>query len=85
MGEIQEHERRGRAALGRVVQGQVSRARQELTGAALAPKTLETLAQLQERRLQERVREIPQEVMEFVLDRPLELDFKLFRSLHVLQ
>ena len=77
-GETQEHERRGRAALGRVRQGQVSRARQELTGAALAPKTLETLAQLQERRPQERVREIPQEVMEFVPDRPLELDFKLF-------
>ena len=27
---------------------------------------------------QERVKEIPQEVMEFVPDRPLELDFKLF-------
>ena len=78
MGEIQEHERRGRAALGRVRQGQVSRARQELTGAALAPKTLETLAQLQERRPQERVREIPREVMEIVPDRPLQLDFKLF-------
>ena len=77
-GEIQEHERRGRAVLGRVRQGQVSRARQELTGAALAPKTLETLAQLQERRPQERVREIPQEVVEFVPDRPLELDIKLF-------
>ena len=78
MGEIQEHERRGRAALGRVRQGQVSRARQEFTGAAVAPKTLETLAQLQDRRPQERVREIPQEVMEFVPDRPLELDLKLF-------
>ena len=78
MGEIQEHERRGCAALGRVRQGQVSRVRQELTGAALAPKTLQTLAQLQERRPQERVREIPREVMEFVPDRPLKLDFKLF-------
>ena len=37
-----------------------------------------SLAQLQERRPQERVGEIPQEVMEFVPDRPLELDFKLF-------
>ena len=50
--EIQEQDRRGRAALGRVRQDQLSCARQELTGAALAPKTLETLAQLQERRPQ---------------------------------
>ena len=77
--ETQEHKRRGHA-LGRVRQGQVLRARQELTGAALAPKTLETLAQLQERRPQERVWEIPQEVMEFVPDQPLELDFKCLQN-----
>ena len=38
MRETQEHERRGRAVSGRVRQGQVSRARQELTGAASAPR-----------------------------------------------
>ena len=35
---VQEQERRGRAAQNRVQQGQVSRARQELIGAALAPR-----------------------------------------------
>ena len=54
---------RGEAACNRVKQGQVSRARQALTGATLAPGTLETLAELQRRRSQEQVREIPPEVM----------------------
>ena len=45
---------------------------------ALAPKTLDTLAQLQGRRPQERVMEIPPEVVEFVPDRPFELDHALF-------
>ena len=49
---LTEQKRRGRA-----------RARQELIGATLAPKTRETLAELQGRRPQERVREIPDEVM----------------------
>ena len=53
----------GRATCNRVQHGQVSPARQELIGATLAPKTRETLAELQGRRLQERVREIPEEVM----------------------
>ena len=60
---LTEQKRRGRAACNRVQQGQVSRARQELIGATLAPKTRETLAELQGRRPQERVREIPDEVM----------------------
>ena len=58
-----EQKRRGEAACNRVKQGQVSRARQALTGATLAPGTLETLAELQRRRPQEQVREIPPEVM----------------------
>ena len=69
---------RGRAAMNRVQRGQVSRARQELTGADLAPKTMETLAELQDRRPQVRVVDIPQEVIDFVPDRPVELDMKLF-------
>ena len=60
---IREQKRRGRAACNRVQQGQVSRARQELVGATLAPKTRDTLEELQRRRPQERVREIPVEVM----------------------
>ena len=75
----QELQRR-RVALGRVRQGQMSKARQELIGADFAPKTLDTLAQLQERRPQVRVKEIPQEVMGFVPDRPLELDVKVFTN-----
>ena len=52
--------------MNRVQRGQVSRARQELTGADLAPKTMETLAELQGRRPQVRVVDIPQEVIDFV-------------------
>ena len=52
--ETEDHVRIWHAALSRVRRGQLSRARQEFTGAVLAPKTLDTLAQLQERR-QERV------------------------------
>ena len=43
-------ERRGRAAQSRVEAGQVSRARQELVGASLAPKTQATLDELQGKR-----------------------------------
>ena len=41
----EEHARRGGAAQNRVQQGQVSRARQELTGATLAPRDSDTLEQ----------------------------------------
>ena len=78
--EAQEQARRGRAALSRE-QGQVSRAWQELTGAELAPKTLDTLAELQGRRPQVRGMAIPQNVMEFVPERPVELDLALFTKL----
>ena len=47
-------QRRGRAALKRVQQGQVSRARQELTGAPLAPRDENTLNELRRRRPQGR-------------------------------
>ena len=76
--EMEEAVRKGRAALNRVQRGQVSRARQELTGAALAPKNMDTLAELQGRRPQERVVDIPQEMVTFVPDRSVELDMKLF-------
>ena len=59
-------ERRGRAAQRRVESGQVSRARHELTGAALAPKTQATFDELQRKRPQEQVRQIPPEVMGYV-------------------
>ena len=61
--------------MSRVQQGQVSRARQGLT---VAPKTLDTLAELQGRRPQVRGMAIPQNVMEFVPERPVELDVALF-------
>ena len=73
----EEQRRRGQAACNRVKHGQVSRARQELVGATLAPKTLETLAELQGRRPQERVREIPPEVLASH-PRPVDLDSFLF-------
>ena len=73
----EEQKRRGQAACNRVKHGQVCRARQELIGATLAPKTLETLAELQGRRPQERVREIPPEVLASH-PRPVDLDSFLF-------
>ena len=56
----------------------MSRARQELTGAALAPKTAGTLRELQEKRLVAQVREIPPAVLEYTPERPLDLDADLF-------
>ena len=74
-----EAQRRSTTVLRSETEDQVGRGRrQELTGAALAPMTLDTLAQLQERRHQERVMEIPPEVVEFVPDRFFELDRALF-------
>ena len=59
--DVEESERRGQAAQARVKRGQVSRARQELTGAALAPTNEATLRELRARRPQEQLRQIPQE------------------------
>ena len=70
--------RRGKAAQTRVECGQVSKARQELIGASLAPKTAETLRELQEKRPQVRVREIPHEVSTFTQERPLDFDVEMF-------
>ena len=57
--DAEESERRGKAAQARVQRRQVSRARQELTGAALAPKNEATSRELRARRPQEQLREIP--------------------------
>ena len=62
----------------RVERGQVSRARQELTGAALAPKTADTLRELQEKRPVAQMREIPPAVLEYTPERLLDLDADLF-------
>ena len=78
--EGQEQQRRGNAAQRRIQQGQVSRARHELTGATLAPRTRATLDELQQRRLLEQRREIPQPVLDFNPDVPLSLNKELFVS-----
>ena len=69
-----------RAGQSRVERGQVSRARQELTGAALAPKNSETLRELQRRRPQDQMSEIPRDVLEFQPAAPFQLDESLFVS-----
>ena len=78
--EGQEQQRRGNAAQRRIQQGQVSRARHELTGATLAPRTRATLDKLKQRRPQEQRREIPQPVLDFNPDVPLSLNKELFVS-----
>ena len=74
----EERTRRGVVAQERVMQDQVSRARQVLTGAALAPKTLETLEELRRKRCQRQVQAIPLDVMEFIPETPVELDARVF-------
>ena len=76
--EKEDHRRRGRAAQSRVQQGQVSRARQELTGAPLAPRNEDTLQQLRNRPPQEQLRAVPSEVLEFQPSREFTMDAKLF-------
>ena len=53
----------------RVRCGQISRARQGLTGATPAPKNASTLLELRARRPQEQLREIPREVMDFISEK----------------
>ena len=60
----------GRAAQSRVQQGQVSRARHELTGAPLAP--------MRDRRPREQVSPIPEEVLEFNPAQLLQLEMWTF-------
>ena len=62
LSEKQEHGRRGKAAQNRAPQGQVSRARQELTGATLAPCN-EASLELRRRRPQEQQAKITEEVI----------------------
>ena len=76
--EEEQMVRRGQAAQSRVERGQVSRARHELTGAPLALKNEETLAQLRRQRPQEQIKEIPRAVSEFQPDHPLNMDRKIF-------
>ena len=64
--------------MSKIRMGQVSLARHALTGAALAPKTEETFNLLQERRPQEQVRPIPEEMLAFVPEEPLQLQKKVF-------
>ena len=78
MTEEEEHARRGKAAQNRVQMGQVSRARQELTGASVAPRNAATLEELRRRRPQQRRANIPEEVTNFVPEDELVLESKLF-------
>ena len=73
-----EQSRRGAAAQQRVERGQISRARHELTGAPWAPRNMDTLQKLREKRPQERESPVPQDVSEFVPDSELRLDPKIF-------
>ena len=71
-------ERRGLQAQSRVQQGQVSRARQALVGAALAPGNNATLEELQRRRPQVVLSEIPPELLNRKPESVLVLDRKIF-------
>ena len=66
-------EQRAKAACQKVRVGEVSRARQCLTGAALAPGTQETLHELQDRRPQVQRRAVPEEILEHE-PQPVSLD-----------
>ena len=78
--EVEEQRRRGKAAQNRVELGQVSRARQELTGASLAPRNEDTMQELQRKRPQERRKEITAAVLEFVPEGKLKLSLKMFAN-----
>ena len=71
-------ERRAEAAYQKVKLGEVSRARQCLTGAALAPGTDATFNMMQNRRPQEVIRALPEEVLRFEPDTPIGLNKKIF-------
>ena len=62
----------------KVQQEEVTRARQCLTGAALAPGTEDTLREMQSRRPQQVQRPIPRQVLEFQPDSPVEVDRNTF-------
>ena len=77
-------QRRGNAAGRQLKQGcregRCPGARQELTGAALAPKNEATLQELRARRPQEQVQPIPQEVLDHVPIAEVNLNAKLFAT-----
>ena len=79
-GETEGRDRRSFAAQDRVELGQVSHARQELTGAVLVPKTIQTLEEFQRKRSQTRVQEIPVEVMSFTPKNPVTLNARVFAT-----
>ena len=63
-------EERAMAACRKVQLGEVSRARQCLAGAALAPGNLDTLRELQSKRPREVLRHLPQHIREFHPESP---------------
>ena len=69
---------RGRAAGACVAQGEVSRARQKLVGAALAPGTDDTFQKLQEKRPVTVQRPLNDDILGFTLDEELILDRRKF-------
>ena len=71
-------ERMAQAACQKVRLGEVSRARQCLTGAALAPGNEDTFRALQDRRTQQVVRPLTQDVLESEPEVPVELDRATF-------
>ena len=71
----EEQERRGESC---AAGAKLSRARQELTGATLAPRDEATLDEWTRRRPQERIREIQAKVLDHVPGRELHLDAKRF-------
>ena len=75
-------EQRAKVALSKVQMGEVSRARQCLTGATIAAGTDATLQEMQSRRPQGVVRNITQRIMEWQPEAPVVVDRKVFvRSL----
>ena len=71
-------ERRAAAACQKIKLGEISRARQCLTGASLAPGTEATFQLLQARRPQVVVRELPEAVRAFEPESPVTVDRKIF-------
>ena len=71
-------ERKAHEACQKVRLGEVSRARQCLTGADFAPGNEDTLRALQDRRPQQVIRPLTQEVLDFQPEVPVHLDRAMF-------
>ena len=71
-------ERRAQEACQKGRLGEVSRARQCLTGAALAPGNEDTFRALQDKRPQQVIRPLTQEVLDFQPEIPVQLDRAMF-------